>query len=201
MLPTAKPRLTLSMRLARLLLRLIGWRLIDNLPPTTKFVAVGAWHTSNWDFILALLAHWGLGVKLHFIGKKELIEGKLGWLMRRLGVIGVDRSKPNNFVETIRQLFSERDELRIIVPAEGTRSKTRYWKTGFYYMALAANVPIAFAIIDAGRKVIGIDGYFYPTGDREADLAKVKAFYQGTRGLKPERQGEIDFKPPGERAP
>lgn len=198
MLPTVNPPLTLSMRIARFLLRLIGWRVVDNLPPTPKFVAVGAWHTTNWDFILAVLAHWGLGVKLNFIGKRELTDGKLGWLMKRLGVIGVDRSKSGKFVETIRQQFAERDELRIIVPAEGTRSKAQYWKTGFYYMALAANVPIAFAIIDAKGKRIGIDGYFYPTGDREQDLQTVKDYYQGTHGLKPSRQAEIAFRPPNE---
>ena len=187
------------MRLARFVLGLFGWTVVDNFPPTRKFVSVGAWHTSNWDFPIAILAMWGMGLPLNFIGKKALTEGRLGWLMKRWGVIGVDRSKPGGFVEKVAELFEERDELMIIVPAEGTRSKTEYWKTGFYYMALAADVPIAFSLVDAAKKEVGIDGYFIPSGDREKDLQIVKDFFKDKRGLKPSKQGEIKFRPEKKR--
>ncbi|MCA9837806.1 MAG: 1-acyl-sn-glycerol-3-phosphate acyltransferase [Trueperaceae bacterium] len=182
------------MRFARLVLRLFGWRVVDNLPPGNKYILVGAWHTSNWDFPLAIFAMWGLGVKLHFIGKQELISGRLGFLMKRLGVIGVDRSKTVNFVQKMAELFKERDELRLVLAAEGTRSQAEYWKTGFYYMALAAQVPIAFGFIDARAKEVGIDGYFMPTGNRDEDLHKVKLFFESKQGLKPHKQGSIKFK-------
>ncbi len=182
------------MRLARLVLRLFGWRVVDNLPPTDKYILVGAWHTSNWDFPLAVFAMWGMGVKLHFIGKQELVSGKLGFLMKRLGVIGVDRSKTINFVQKMAELFKERKELRLVIAAEGTRSQAEYWKTGFYYMALAAEVPIAFAFIDAKAKEVGIDGYFMPTGNREEDLHKVKLFFESKQGIKPNKQRSIKFK-------
>jgi 1-acyl-sn-glycerol-3-phosphate acyltransferase len=177
---------------------LLGWRVVRNLPPTNKFVMVGAWHTSNWDFPLAILAMGGLGVKLNFIGKQELIDGQLGWLMKRLGVIGVDRSKTKNFTQKIAELYTTMDELRIVVPAEGTRSKAEYWRTGFYYIALEAKVPIAFSFIDAATKTIGVDGYFIPTGNRDEDLQKVIDFYKDKRGLKPHKQAEIKFRPPQE---
>ena len=189
------------MRLARFILRLFGWRVVDNLPPDNKYILVGAWHTSNWDFPLAILAMWGLGLKLHFIGKQELISGRLGFLMKRLGVIGVDRSTTVNFVQKIADLFKQHDELRIVIAAEGTRSQAEYWKTGFYYMALAAKVPIAFAFIDAKAKEVGIDGYFVPTGNREEDLHKVKLFFESKQGIKPKKQGSIKFKALEENKP
>jgi 1-acyl-sn-glycerol-3-phosphate acyltransferase len=86
----------------------------------------------------------------------------------------------------------------VVVPAEGTRSKAEYWRTGFYYIALEAKVPIAFAFIDAATKTIGVDGYFIPTGKRDEDLQKVIDFYKDKRGLKPHKQAEIKFRPPQE---
>jgi 1-acyl-sn-glycerol-3-phosphate acyltransferase len=190
--------LTPMMRFCQFILGLYGWRVVRHLPPTNKFVMVGAWHTSNWDFPLAVLAMGGLGVKLNFIGKQELLDGRLGWFMKRLGVIGVDRSKTRKFTQKIAELFDELDELRVVVPAEGTRSKAEYWRTGFYYIALEAKVPIAFSFIDAATKTIGVDGYFIPTGNREEDLQKVIDFYKDKRGLKPQKQAEIKFRPPQE---
>jgi len=180
-------------------LGLLGWKVILNIPPTKKFVAVGAWHTSNIDFILAVLAAGAMGLPIKFIGKKALVEGKLGWLMKRLGIIGVDRSKRNNVVKQIAKKFEESDELYLVVPAEGTRSKAEYWKTGFYYIALEAKVPIAFGVIDAGKKEIGIFGWFEPTGNREEDFAKIIDYFKDKRGLKPQNQAEIKFRP--ERKP
>ena len=182
------------MRLARLVLRLFGWRVVANLPPDKKYILVGAWHTSNWDFPLAIFAMWGIGVKLHFLGKQELIDGKLGWLMKRLGVIGVDRGKTVNFVKEMADVFANRDELRLVVAAEGTRSHADYWRTGFYYMALEANVPIAFGFIDSVAKEVGIDGYFLPTENRDKDFHKIKLFFESKRGLKPHKQGTVKFK-------
>jgi 1-acyl-sn-glycerol-3-phosphate acyltransferase len=183
------------MRFCCSILGLLGWRVLTNVPPGNKYVVVGAWHTSNWDFLFAVLAAGAMGIKLHFIGKQELTQGMLGWLMKRLGVIGVDRSQRNQFVQKVAELYEQAEQLRIVVPAEGTRSKSQYWRTGFYYMALAAKVPIAFGILDASRKQIGIDGYFTPTGNRTEDLQKVIDFYVGKKGLKAHKQGQVQFKP------
>jgi 1-acyl-sn-glycerol-3-phosphate acyltransferase len=196
---TQSDDLTPMMQFCRFILSLFGWRVVRNLPPTNKFVMVGAWHTSNWDFPLAILAMGGMGVKLNFIGKQSLVSGPFGWFMKWLGVIGVDREKTKNFTQKVAELYKTRDELRIVVPAEGTRSKAEYWRTGFYYIALEAKVPLAFSFIDAATKTIGIDGYFMPTGNREEDLQKVIDFYKHKRGLKPERQAEIKFRPVEER--
>lgn len=186
---------TLRMRLCRALLRLVGWRLVVDPPPVPKYVAVGAWHTTNWDFPLAILAMGGMGIRLHFVGKRELVDGRLGWVMRRLGVIGVDRDRRTGFTETVAQLFRERDALALVVPAEGTRAATEYWKSGFYYMALAAEVPIAFSFIDARTRTLGIDGAFEPSGVLEDDLQRLRDFYGEKRGIKPENMGPIRFRP------
>jgi 1-acyl-sn-glycerol-3-phosphate acyltransferase len=196
---TQSVTLTPMMRFCRFILGLFGWRVVRNLPPTNKFVMVGAWHTSNWDFPLAVLAMGGMGIKLNFIGKQSLVNGPFGWVMKRLGVIGVDRAKTKNFTQKVAELYKTMDELRVVVPAEGTRSKAEYWRTGFYYIALEAKVPLAFSFLDAATKIIGIDGYFMPTGNRDEDLQKVIDFYKDKRGLKPERQAEIKFRPPEER--
>lgn len=184
-----------KMRFSRWILGLFGWKIILNIPPTKKFVAVGAWHTSNIDFLLAILAAGGMGLPLKFIGKKALVDGKLGWLMKKLGVIGVDRSKSNNVVEQIVNRFANSDELYLVVPAEGTRSKAEYWKTGFYYMALEAKVPIAFATLDASRKEVGIFDWIEPTGNRDEDFKKIIEYYKDKQGLKPQNQNEIKFRP------
>ena len=186
---------TFTMRLSRWILGLFGWKVILNIPKTKKFVAVGAWHTSNIDFFLAVLAAGAMGLPLKFIGKQALVDGKLGWLMKRLGVIGVDRSKSNNVVEQIAKKFEKSEELYLVVPAEGTRSKAEYWKTGFYYMALAAKVPIAFGTLDASKKEVGIFGWIEPTGNREEDFAKIIDYFKDKRGLKPQNQAEIKFRP------
>ena len=184
------------MRLCRALLRLAGWRVVLRPPPGDHYVVVAAWHTSNWDFPLAVLAAGAMGLRLHFLGKQELLDGRLGPLMARLGVIGVDRTRRSNFVLRVTRLFHERDEFRLVVPAEGTRGPTGTWRTGFYYMALAAGVPVAFGVLDAAGRTLGIDGWFAPSGDREADLERVRAYYDGRRGLKPRNMAPIRFAPP-----
>ena len=191
---TYQPKLTFRMRFARFILSLFNWKVVANIPKTDKMVVVGGFHTSNWDFPLALLTMWGMGVKLHFVGKQILINNPFGWLMKYWGIVAVDRSKPGNFVQQMAELFEEREELRLTLAAEGTRSKQEYWKTGFYYMALEANVPIALAYIDSVSRTSGIDGYLIPSGDMKADFRKVVAYYEGKEGLRPKRQEPVRFK-------
>ena len=182
---------TLVQRLARGILSWLGWRLIVNLPAERKFVLIGAPHTSNWDGILMLLVDAALGINLHWIGKDSLFRWPLGGLARRLGGIPVNRRIRNNFTQQMVDYFRERDELILVISPEGTRGKTRRWKTGFYYIALGAGVPILMAYIDYERKEIGIETLLFPTGDLEADFEKIRAFYAPIKGKHPHRQGEI----------
>ncbi len=181
--------------LARGILRLLGWRLVYTPPPGRSYVLVGAPHTSNWDFPLALLALWALGIRGRWLGKRELFRSPLmGALMRALGGIPVDRGQRNNLVAQVARLLREK-AIAVLITPEGTRGQAPYWRTGFYYMALEAGVPIALGFLDASRRELGIGGYLWPTGDLEADFERLRAFYQGKKGLKPHKQGPIRPKP------
>ncbi|GAA5334111.1 MULTISPECIES: lysophospholipid acyltransferase family protein [Thermus] len=177
-------------RLAGWVLRLLGWRYHMPPPPGGSYVLIGAPHTSNWDFFIGILALWALGIRARWLGKKELFRPPLGWLLRFLGGIPVDRSRRSNLVDQVAEIL-KRENLAILITPEGTRGKAPYWRTGFYYMALKAGVPIALGYADFRKKEVGIGGYLYPTGDLKRDFAEIRAFYQDKVGLRPEKQGPI----------
>jgi 1-acyl-sn-glycerol-3-phosphate acyltransferase len=174
--------------LAVILLRLIGWRVIGELPAQRKYVLIGAPHTSNWDFPLMLLAVLKVGMDVRWLGKSGLFPFPLAGFMRWLGGIPVDRSKNNNLVDQLVDLFRRRHELVLIIPPEGTRAKVERWKTGFYYVAQGAGVPILLGFVDGSRKEMGFGPLFYPTGDYAADLLVIQAFYRDKSGVHPERR-------------
>ncbi|MCP3898115.1 MAG: glycerol acyltransferase, partial [Desulfobacteraceae bacterium] len=113
-----------------------------------------------------------------------------GWFMKWLGIIPIDRSKSNNIVELTIQQFNNSEKLIIIVPPSGTRNKVTHWKTGFYYIALGANVPISLGFIDYGKKTSGIGPLFYPTGDIEEDMKVIRKFYADIKGKYQHKQIE-----------
>lgn len=179
------PVLSLLLKLiATLLLKAIGWRVVGALPPERKYVLIGAPHTSNWDFPLMLLAVLKVGMDVHWLGKSSLFPPVIGSVMRWLGGIAVDRSKNNNLVAQLVGLFNARDELVVIIPPEGTRSRVERWKSGFYHVAAGANVPILLGFVDASRKELGFGPLFYPAEGYDADLAKIKEFYADKRGIR-----------------
>lgn len=177
-------------------LQLLGWTAVMAPPPGKKFVLVGYPHTSNWDFLYALL--WGMasGTRFRWVGKKQLFPPVVGVVMKWLGGIPVDRSKTGgDFVSQVARIFDQHDNLWVVVAAEGTRSRAEYWKSGFYYMALEARVPIALAYLDYSRKEVGIGGYFTPSGNIEADFEQIRDFYSNKAGHDPSKQSPIRLKP------
>jgi 1-acyl-sn-glycerol-3-phosphate acyltransferase len=181
----------ISQRLARFILLLIGWRTHVIHPHTSKYVLIGAPHTSNWDFGIMLLLMAANQLPIRFMGKDSLFRGPLGPLMRSLGGIPVNRQERTNLVDQIAAKFEELDDLIIGLAPEGTRSKVSHWKTGFYYIALKARVPIAMAYLDYGNKIIGVGPNFMPSGDLKADFEIIREFYSGIVGRNPKKQGEI----------
>ena len=165
-------------------LKLTGWTIEGQLPPgAPKCVLIAAPHTSNWDLPYTLMVAFALRLNPYWMGKASIFRFPFGGLMRWLGGIAVDRSKSNNLVAASAQAIQDADgPLQLIVPPEGTRSKTRYWKTGFYYIALGAKVPIVMAYMDYQRKLSGLGPVFTPTGDVERDMADIKAFYAPFKG-------------------
>jgi 1-acyl-sn-glycerol-3-phosphate acyltransferase len=165
-------------------LRLTGWRLEGAMPAhTPRCVLIAAPHTSNWDLPYMLLAAFSLRLNVVWMGKASIFRPPFGPLMRWLGGIAVDRSKSNNLVAaSAAALASAGGPLQLVVPPEGTRSRTRHWKTGFYYIAVQARVPIVLGFLDYGRKVAGLGPMFTPTGDIERDMAEIKRYYAPIKG-------------------
>lgn len=165
-------------------LRATGWTLHGQLPTEhPKCVLIAAPHTSNWDLPYTLMVAFALRLNIHWMGKAALFRWPFGPLMRWLGGIAVDRRQSNNLVAASAQAIRDADgPLQLVVPPEGTRSKTRHWKSGFYWIAHQAGVPIVLAYMDYPHKRSGLGPVFVPTGDAEADMAQIKAWYAPLRG-------------------
>jgi len=173
---------TLLYYISLFLLKLTGWRKEGRLPDSPKYVIIAAPHTSNWDLFYALVIASAFRIKINWMGKKSIFRFPFRGICRWLGGIPVDRSKSNNAVEQSVRLFKERDQLGLMVSPEGTRQKVHYWKTGFYHIAHGAGVPIALGFLDYRRKVGGFGPTFLPTGNIEADMVEIKAFYTDVTG-------------------
>jgi 1-acyl-sn-glycerol-3-phosphate acyltransferase len=186
------PLLTPALRaIARTLFRFLGWRFEGVIPTGLhQAVVIGAPHTSNWDLPYMLMAAFVLERELHWLGKAQIFRFPFGGLMRWMGGIPVDRSRANNLVDAAIQCFTaERTPLLLLVPPEGTRKAVATWKTGFYYIALGAEVPVVMAYMDHGTRTCGVDRLFYPTGNIESDMADIRAYYAPFRGWSMRNEG------------
>ncbi len=165
-------------------LRLTGWTLTGALPAAhPKCVLIAAPHTSNWDLPYTLMVAFSLRLNIHWMGKASLFRWPFGPLMRWLGGIAVNRGQSGNLVAASARALRQADgPMQLVVPPEGTRAKTRHWKTGFYWIAHEAGVPIVLAYMDYPRKQSGLGPVFQPTGDVDTDLAQIKAWYAQWRG-------------------
>ena len=165
-------------------LKLAGWRIEGTLPADArKCVLIAAPHTSNWDLPYTLMTAFVLRLNVYWMGKASIFRPPFGPVMRWLGGIAVQRDQSNNLVAaSAAALMAAQGTVQLIVPPEGTRSKTTQWRTGFYYIALAAEVPIQLAFMDYTHKRAGLGPVFLPTGDIERDMRVIKAFYAPFRG-------------------
>lgn len=174
------------MRIARFLLHILGWKLIQpSQPHPPKSIICVAPHTSNWDFILGKLYSQATGRKALFLMKKAWFFFPLGYLLKSMGGIPVDRSGKGNKVAAIVQLFAQKSHLSIAITPEGTRSARERWKTGFYRIAQQARIPIQLAVIDYKKKRLGIFENFIPTNDMEADLLYIRSRYHSSQSKYP----------------
>ncbi|MEZ4293671.1 MAG: lysophospholipid acyltransferase family protein [Polyangiaceae bacterium] len=172
-------------------LRAFGWEVAGGPPGVPKAVVVAAPHTSNWDFPFTMAVAFALDLEISWLGKHTLFEGVHGHFFRWMGGIPVDRRSRHNLVSQVVDVLDARDELLIIVPPEGTRSRASRWKTGFYYIAAGAKVPIVLGFLDFENKRGGLGDLLWPSGDIESDMAKIREFYREIRGKHPDRMGEI----------
>lgn len=151
-----------------------------------KYVIIAAPHTHWLDFPLGILVKFAESVPANYIGKASLFKPPFGWFFKALGGAPVDRSKSENRVEAIANIFKERDQFILGLSPEGTRQKVTKWKTGFYYIAKAANVPIVMATLNFGEKEFKISEPYYPTNNMEEDFKVFHDYFKGVKGKIPE---------------
>lgn len=180
-------RLELWRWLCVLVMMLGRFRIAGDFPALPKAVIIAAPHTSNWDAVWMLAAAGRYRVALRWMGKKSLAEGPLGWLARAFGVVPVDRGAAADMVGTMAATFARSDALLLAVAPEGTRGSVREWKTGFWHIARAAEVPLIFAVMDYGCRTVKISGHMWPTDDYAADLALIRTHYAQAEGRRRER--------------
>ncbi len=168
------------------LLRLFGWRVVVTTPDLPKCVICVAPHTSNWDFILGKLAYLSVGRFAGFMMKKDWFFFPLGAIFRAMGGVPVSRDRRTDLVTQMVDEFNRRERFAIAITPEGTRKPNPDWKTGFYRIALRAEVPLMLAYIDYRDKEIGLKKIFTPTGDIERDMQEIKSYYRDFHGRTPE---------------
>lgn len=171
--------------LGRALLSVGGWRVEGEFPDRPKLVAIVAPHTSNWDFIVGLSAVWALGLRVRFLGKHTLFRPPLGWLMRWSGGIPVNREAPQGLVPQAVEAITNADAIFLAITPAGTRSSTRPWKSGFYHIAHAAQVPILPVAFDGARRTIRLLAPVETSGDHAQEIPRLRALYENIRGINP----------------
>ena len=163
-------------------LALAGWKLRGDFPALDKAVLVAAPHTSNWDGLNMLATAGYYRVKLRWMGKKSLTTGPFGGVIKWLGCVPIDRSAANDVVRVMTDAFAAAPKMILAIPPEGTRSATREWKTGFYHIARAANVPLILSVLDYGAKTVSLAAVISPSGDYDADLRVIQSYYATATG-------------------
>ena len=174
--------------LAKVVMRLLGWRVEGSLPALAKFVLIGAPHTSNWDFVLFLGVIFTLRANVRFMGKMELFRWPIGAFFRYCGGVPVERSKSTGLVDQMVEACNKSDKFILTIAPEGTRHHVQEWKRGFYHIAKGAGIPIVMAIVDGKHKTVHIGQVFHPTENMEADMTAIKGFFTGIVGINPRRK-------------
>jgi 1-acyl-sn-glycerol-3-phosphate acyltransferase len=168
--------------------KILGWKVtgFNDFDSVKKAVLIAVPHTSWDDFYIGILLRSVINIQSNFVGKKALFKFPHGWIFRKLGGVPVERKNNENQVEAIARLFKKKRVFRMMLAPEGTRKKVEEWRTGFYYIAKAANVPIIMFTLDYGKKENKFSEPFYPTDNIEADFKFMYRFYNGVQGKIPE---------------
>ncbi len=177
--------------LGRILLQSLGWKVEGEFPADSKFIMVGAHHTSNWDFVIGLSAMFVYRLRGSWMGKASLFHQPVGWFMRALGGIAIDRAASSGVVEQMVEQFNQHEKLVVLIAAKGTRSKTDFWKSGFYQIALQAKVPVVCGSIDYSTRTARAGNAFLLSGDVKQDMDRIRAYFEKVQGKYPELEDNI----------
>jgi len=177
-------------------MRLFGWRVVGEIPDLPRFVFVGAPHTSNLDFFMTALSMAAIGIDVHFVMKHTPFVGPVGWFLRWFGGIPLDRTRTRDFVSQMIDEFQSRDQFLLAIMPEGTRGKdvdssTKGWRSGFYYIAQGAGVPLVMVVFDYAAKRMRVGPTVWPGESYTADLPHIQALFAGVSGRNPERMLEL----------
>jgi 1-acyl-sn-glycerol-3-phosphate acyltransferase len=174
--------------LAKLIFKITGWKVEGNFPTDLKkYIIAVAPHTSNWDFPVGVLARSILKLeKAKFLGKDSLFRPPVGWFFRWLGGHPVDRSNRHEMVQLVVNIFNKHDEFIVAMAPEGTRKKVEKLRTGFYFIAKGANIPIIPVGFDFEKKIVKVGAPFYTTNDQDHDIKQLIEFYRTIKGKNPE---------------
>lgn len=182
--------------IASAIIHLSGWRTEGEFPVIDKCVVIVGPHTSFWDFIWGRLFYLKMGYKASMLIKSKYFFWPLGAILRASGGIPVYYSTSGQFIKSVVEHFRKQEKMYLTITPEGTRKPVKRWKTGFYHIAQASQVPILMAWVDYGNKVMGIKGLFHPTGDIERDLHTIQRFYKAKWAKHPEKFYEINHSTP-----
>lgn len=167
--------------------KILGWKVVGQMPLIPKFIIAVAPHTSNWDFLVGVAARSILRIrKAQFLGKSQLFKPPFGWFFRWLGGHPVDRSSSHDMVDQVVRIFERHETFILALAPEGTRKKVSKLRTGFYYIAKGAGVPIVPVGFDFSRKEVIVREPFFPGGDAERDMETLLQFYRSVKGKNPE---------------
>jgi 1-acyl-sn-glycerol-3-phosphate acyltransferase len=183
---------TLLRTVSGLVLRLWGWQVVGQRPVADRFVVVAAPHTSAWDVPLMLAAALQVGVRLHWLGLSSYFRWPVAGLLRWLGGVPVDRGPAAARVQQGARLIAAYERIGVAFSPEGSRHLVPHWRTGFYHLAVVAEVPVVLTSLDFRHRRATIGPPLVPSGDIEADMAVVRAFYDGVEGRFPAQQGPIE---------
>lgn len=162
---------------ARWLLHALGWRFDLQAPPEPKALLVVYPHTSNWDFLWGILTRWASGWPMRWVAKHTLFFGPVGWLLRQWGGVPINRQAAAGFVDSVAEEIRQSPAMLLVIAPEGTRSYRDHWKSGFYRIARAANIPIGIGYINYATRTVGVSEYLHLSGDESADLARIAEAY------------------------
>jgi 1-acyl-sn-glycerol-3-phosphate acyltransferase len=188
---------TWGQRTSLRLLNLIGWNVYFKPLPGPHGIAVVYPHTSNWDFFVGLLAKWAVGLQFRWLAKDSLFRGVMGPIMRYWGGVAVDRSAPQGAIRRLAETMLAEKWFWLAITPEGTRGYRPYWKSGFYRIALQAQVPLLLVSIDYGRKAVDVTRSLMLTGDEAADMAAIASAYAEVKAMYPKDAAPIRLAEPG----
>ena len=173
---------------------LSGWKVEGNIPARNKVIIIAAPHTTNWDFVYLLGAAYQLGLNIRWLGKQSLFRFPFGGIMRALGGIAVDRSKANGMVQQVSEAIDQIAKISLVIPPSGTRFRTDYWKSGFYYIAKTANVPLICGYLDYEKKIAGLGPVLNVSSSVKGDMDRLRDFYKDKVGKYPALTSAIRLK-------